>query len=63
MEKWNIDSAKINAFVAALPPANKQNVLTQICFIIHATFLEAWAEYRRTRLSKYTSSSLVSQLL
>jgi hypothetical protein len=48
MEKWNIDSAKINAFVAALPPANKQNVLTQKYVSLFMQPFEAWAEYRRT---------------
>lgn len=38
----------INAFVAALPPANKQNVLTQKYVSLFMQPFEAWAEYRRT---------------
>jgi hypothetical protein len=48
MERWGVASAKINTFVAALPAANKANVLTQKYVSLFMQPSEAWAEYRRT---------------
>lgn len=48
MERWQIPADKITAFVAALPVANKANVLTQKYVSLFMQPNEAWAEYRRT---------------
>ena len=48
MEKWGVNSADIDAFVATLPPANMKNVLTQKYVALYMQPYEAWAEYRRT---------------
>ncbi|WP_278352408.1 SusD/RagB family nutrient-binding outer membrane lipoprotein [Chryseobacterium gleum] len=47
MERWNVPEAKITAFIAALPVANKANVLTQKYVSLFMQPNEAWAEYRR----------------
>lgn len=48
MQKWGVSSTAIAAFVAALPPATKANVLTQKYVALYMQPYEAWAEYRRT---------------
>ncbi|WP_407404402.1 SusD/RagB family nutrient-binding outer membrane lipoprotein [Chryseobacterium sp.] len=48
LQRWDIDDAKITSFVASLPAANKQNVLTQKYVSLFMQPAEAWAEYRRT---------------
>ncbi|GAB0155381.1 SusD/RagB family nutrient-binding outer membrane lipoprotein [Chryseobacterium sp. Alg-005] len=48
MEKWGVSAADINAYVASLPPASKENVLTQKYIALFMQPYEAWAEYRRT---------------
>ncbi|AWG25306.1 SusD/RagB family nutrient-binding outer membrane lipoprotein [Flavobacterium kingsejongi] len=48
MERWNVDPAKITAFVAALPAASQANVLNQKYVALYMQPYEAWSEYRRT---------------
>src|SRR5690606_25166456 len=48
MEKWGVPTAKIDAFVANLPAANLENVITQKYVALYMQAHEAWAEYRRT---------------
>lgn len=48
MEKWGVPATDINAFVANLPAANKENVLNQKYVALFMQPYEAWAEYRRT---------------
>lgn len=48
MEKWGVSDADIAAFVAQLPPATKETVLTQKYVALFMQPYEAWAEYRRT---------------
>lgn len=48
MEKWLVPAADITAFVAKLPPATKETVLTQKYVALFMQPYEAWAEYRRT---------------
>jgi hypothetical protein len=46
---WVSDvNAQRDAFVAALPPADKQTVLTQKYIAFFNQAYQAWAEYRRT---------------
>lgn len=48
MEKWGVNSADIDAFVATLPAANIKNVLTQKYVALFMQPYESWADYRRT---------------
>lgn len=48
MERWGIAQASIDAFVAALPPANQESVLMQKYVALYMQPMEAWSEYRRT---------------
>lgn len=48
MEKWGVPTADIAAFIATLPPATKETVLTQKYVALFMQPYEAWAEYRRT---------------
>ncbi|MDN3671857.1 SusD/RagB family nutrient-binding outer membrane lipoprotein [Flavobacterium branchiarum] len=48
MERWGVASAKINTYLAAVAPANKENVITQKYLALFMQPGEAWAEYRRT---------------
>jgi len=48
MEKWGVNTVDINAYIATLPIANKENVLTQKYISLFMQPYEAWAEYRRT---------------
>lgn len=48
MEKWLVPAADIATFVAALPPATEETVLTQKYVGLYMQSHEAWAEYRRT---------------
>ncbi|MWB94429.1 SusD/RagB family nutrient-binding outer membrane lipoprotein [Flavobacterium sp. GA093] len=48
MERWGVATAKINAYVAALPAPNQANVITQKYLALFMQPYEAYAEYRRT---------------
>jgi hypothetical protein len=48
MEKWGVSQPEIDAYVAALPPASAETVLTQKYIALYMQPLEAWSEYRRT---------------
>lgn len=48
MEKWGVDPADITAYIANLPAANPENVITQKYIALFMQPQEAWSEYRRT---------------
>ncbi|WP_200974788.1 SusD/RagB family nutrient-binding outer membrane lipoprotein [Echinicola sp. 20G] len=48
MEKWGVATSEIDAYIAALPPANEENVLTQKYIALYMDAHTAWQEYRRT---------------
>lgn len=48
MERWGVDSAKIDTFIADLPAASEETVITQKYMALFMQPYEAWAEYRRT---------------
>ncbi|MDM1546552.1 SusD/RagB family nutrient-binding outer membrane lipoprotein [Empedobacter falsenii] len=48
MNKWGVSSADIATYVAGLPAANQENVLTQKYIALFMQADEAWNEYRRT---------------
>ncbi len=48
MEKWGVATADIDAYIAALPAASEETVLTQKFIALYMDPHTAWAEYRRT---------------
>ncbi len=50
LERWGAEGAA--DFIAALPAANEENVLTQKYIALYMNGYEAWAEYRRTGYPK-----------
>lgn len=48
MDKWGVSADKATAYIAALPPANKENVITQKYVALFMQPQTAWVEYRRT---------------
>jgi len=48
LEKWDVDAGDIATYVAALPAASEENVLTQKYITLLGNADEAWNEYRRT---------------
>lgn len=48
MERWEVDAADIDAFVANLPSASQESVLTQKYVGLYMQGHTAWMEYRRT---------------
>lgn len=48
LQKWEVPAADIATFVAGLPAASKETVLTQKWVALFMQPYEAWAEYRRT---------------
>lgn len=48
MEKWGVAPSAINDYIAALPPANEENVMTQKYIALYMQPMEAWSELRRT---------------
>ncbi|MFB3389247.1 SusD/RagB family nutrient-binding outer membrane lipoprotein [Flavobacterium sp. LAR06] len=48
MLRWGVAPAKIDAYITALPAANKENVITQKYIALFMQPYEAYAEYRRT---------------
>lgn len=52
MDKWGVDAEDINTFIATLPPANQENVLTQKYAAMFMQPQVSWADYRRTGYPK-----------
>lgn len=52
LERWGVPEAKKTAFLASLPAANEENVLTQKYISLFRDPDEAWVEYRRTGYPK-----------
>jgi len=50
LERWGAEGAA--DFIAALPAANAENVMTQKYIALYMNGYEAWAEYRRTGFPK-----------
>ncbi len=48
MQRWGVAQADIDAYVAALPAAGEETVLTQKYIALYMQPHTAWAEYRRT---------------
>lgn len=48
MEKWGVSSSDISAYIASVPAANQENVMTQKYIALFMLPMEAWSEYRRT---------------
>jgi len=48
MQRWGVATANIDTYIASLPAASKENVLTQKYITLFMQPYEAWAEYRRT---------------
>lgn len=48
MERWGVDASKISAFVATLPAASEETVISQKYVSLFMQPYEAWSEYRRT---------------
>lgn len=48
MERWGVNPAEISSYVASLPAANQETVLTQKYIALYLDGMEAWTEYRRT---------------
>ena len=48
MEKWGVEKAKIDAYIAKLPAPSKENVITQKYIALYMQPQTAWVEYRRT---------------
>lgn len=52
MTKWGVPEDKITSYLAAIPAANAENVLTQKYIALFLQPMEAWSEYRRTEYPK-----------
>lgn len=48
LEKWGVPAGDVNTYIATLPAANKENVLTQKYFALFGQGIESWSEIRRT---------------
>lgn len=48
LEKWGVSSDKVSTYLASLPAASQENVLTQKYIALYMQGLESWSEYRRT---------------
>lgn len=48
LDKWGVDATKSSAYIAALPVANEENVITQKYIALFMQGMESWNEYRRT---------------
>jgi len=48
MQRWGVPEAEIATYVANVPAANEENVLTQKYIALYMQPYNAWAEYRRT---------------
>ena len=52
MEKWGVAAADIAAYIAAVPAASEENVLTQKYIAMYMQGQQSWCEYRRTGFPK-----------
>jgi hypothetical protein len=52
MQKWGVPTTAINTYMAAVPAANQENVLTQKYIALYMDGQSAWSEYRRTGFPK-----------
>jgi hypothetical protein len=52
MAKWGVPSADIDAYIAAVPAATQETVLTQKYIAFYMDSQSAWSEYRRTGYPK-----------
>jgi hypothetical protein len=52
MQYWGIPDTDINAFIAAIPAATEETVLTQKYIALYPQGYEGWSEYRRTGYPK-----------
>ena len=52
MGKWGVAQADIDAYIAVVPAASEENVLTQKYIALYMQGHSAWAEYRRTGFPK-----------
>lgn len=52
LTRWGVPAAAADAYVAGLPAASQENVLTQKYVALYMQPYEAWAEYRRTGFPK-----------
>ena len=48
MDRWGVEKSKSAAYIATLPVANQENVITQKYIALFMQGTEAWNEYRRT---------------
>lgn len=48
LQKWGISQGQITSYLAALPPASKENVISQKYLALYTQGDEAWSEIRRT---------------
>lgn len=53
LEKWGVSSTEVANYVAALPPANQERVLSQKYLALYNQGVEAWSEIRRTGYPLY----------
>jgi hypothetical protein len=68
MERWGVPASDITSYIAGLPAASQESVLTQKYISLYMQPHEAWTEYRRTGYPKtlikpntsYTSAAGVS---
>lgn len=52
MEDWGVDAADIDTYMAAVPAANQENVLTQKYIALYLQGEQGWFEYRRAGFPK-----------
>lgn len=52
MERWGVPAASIDTYIAGLPAASQETVLTQKYIALYMQPHEAWTEYRRTGYPK-----------
>lgn len=52
MLRWGVSDSAATAYVASLPAANQENVLTQKYIALYMNGYEGWAEFRRTGFPK-----------
>ncbi|RPE12464.1 SusD/RagB family nutrient-binding outer membrane lipoprotein [Chitinophaga lutea] len=53
LQKWGVDAAAENVYVAALPVASQETVLSQKYLALYMQGNEAWADIRRTGFPKF----------
>ncbi len=55
MEQWGVASTDITTYLAAVPAANEENVITQKYLALYMQGYQAWAEYRRSCTAAHPS--------